>query len=172
MGLFGKASAIAKGFAFYNPIILPFNDVIQQAMLTGIKGSTFWVEAAKDLKNLTPAYWEAFENGLFSQPFNIFLKDYEEQWKGSLSENKTLPKRLKKFFLNDKIVNSAYKLSSNIAWTLDRTIRMASYRYLLGQGLSPREAAQTAALFHGDYAMVDPNTRRFLNQLFFTPTRS
>ena len=170
MGIFAKASSMVKGFKFYNPIILPFNDIVQQLMLTNIQGARYWKLAANDVLTKTPEFWEAFENGLFSQPFNIFFEDYQLQWQAALKENRTLPAKMRRWFIQEKGVNAVYRVSSNIAWSADRVIRMASYRHLLSTGMNPREAAQTAALFHGDYAMVHPNTRKFLNLPFFTPT--
>ncbi len=171
MGIFSKVSSMVKGFMFYNPMILPFNDIVQQAMLTGIQGPKYWKLAAKDILKETPEFWQAYENGLFSQPYNMFFDDYQRQWKSSLKENRTLPKRIKRLLLDDKFgIQAAYRVSNNLAWSMDRIIRMASYRSLLERGMSPREAAQTAALFHGDYAMVSPATRRKLNSVFFTPT--
>lgn len=60
--------------------------------------------------------------------------------------------------------------SWDLSWMMDRGIRLYTYTYLRGQGLSEREAAQTAAIAHGDYAGVPSRTRRKLNSFFFTPT--
>jgi len=37
------------------------------------------------------------------------------------------------------------------------------------QGYTPAEAAQIAALHHGDYAMMSPELRKVVNKIFFTP---
>ena len=50
-------------------------------------------------------------------------------------------------------------------------IRQISWRFLTdGKGMSGIDAAQRAALIHGDYAGVPGKTRRALNLVFFTPT--
>jgi len=72
--------------------------------------------------------------------------------------------------LPHKAIKNIYNASWHIAWKLDETVRMASYRYLMEKGFSPREAAQNAAKFHSDYASVPATTRRTLNHIFFTPT--
>lgn len=170
MGMFGKLSSRIKGFTFYNPVILPFNDLVQQIMATQGTGIKYWSSALRDIRKKTPEFWKAYENGLFSQPYNIFNADFERQWTRSLVENKTLPQKFKQFLLDDKIIDSAYNAISGMAWSIDRVIRMATYRNFLARGMNSREAAQTAALFHGDYAMVHPNTRKQANTLFYTPT--
>ncbi|MHA2068413.1 MAG: hypothetical protein ACXABY_28960, partial [Candidatus Thorarchaeota archaeon] len=47
---------------------------------------------------------------------------------------------------------------------------MTSYNHLRKMGMDPRNAAQTAALYHGDYAAVPRNTRVALNKVLYTPT--
>lgn len=170
VGMFGRLSSKVKSYAFYNPVILPFNDLVQQIMATQGAGVKYWGQAIKDVVKKTPTFWEAHENGLFSQPYNMFEDDFKRQWTNALTENKSLPQRFKRFLVNDKIVNGVFRASSHVAWSADRMLRMATYRNFLARGMSPREAAQTAALFHGDYAMVNPNTRKVANQFFFTPT--
>lgn len=170
VGLFGRLSSKVKSFSFYNPVILPFNDLVQQLMATQGRAVKYWGEAIKDVLKKTPTFWEAHENGLFSQPYNMFEDDFRRQWTNALTENKTLPQRFKRFLLDDKIVNGLFRASSHVAWSADRMLRMATYRQFLSQVMTPRQAAQTAALFHGDYAMVNPNTRKLANQFFYTPT--
>lgn len=66
---------------------------------------------------------------------------------------------------------SLYEMSWDTSWFLDRLIRQVTYRHLRDdKGLSPEEAAQTAATAHGDYASVPQETRDTLNTVFFTPT--
>ena len=67
-------------------------------------------------------------------------------------------------------LRNAYELSWTTAWFLDGLIRQVTNNHFLEQGYTPREAAQTAAMTHGDYASVPPQTRKRLNALFFTPT--
>lgn len=164
-----------KGWSFYNPVIMPVNDLYQHAAailgdvrnLPTIGGS--WVKAFKDVKNKTPAFWDAYENGLFSQPFipeDMTFKAFTSRMSKETSSSflnliKNIP-----FKLHDKL----YDAIGSVAWGTDRMIRMATYNHLLKQGLSPRDAAQTAALFHGDYASVPPATRRQLNKFLWTPT--
>lgn len=170
MGTFSRFNRMVKNFSFYNPVILPFNDIVQQLMATGVKGATNWKAAFNDVKNKTPEYWEAFENGLFSQPYNMFTDTYRNQWVNALSENKGLDNKAYRLMFSEDVLGDMMEVSSEIAWAADRMIRMATYRTLLQRGHSPREAAQLSALFHGDYAAVDPATRKVLNNIFFTPT--
>jgi len=67
-------------------------------------------------------------------------------------------------------LTGTYSLLFEIAWGLDSIMRMNSYYYLRGKGYDSMEAAQTAALYHGDYAAVPAKTRHKLNTVFFTPT--
>jgi len=70
-----------------------------------------------------------------------------------------------------RLASIPYELSWNTAWTGDAMVRMTTYRYLREEkGMSARQAAQTAATVHGDYAGVPQDTRDTLNAFFFTPT--
>jgi hypothetical protein len=68
------------------------------------------------------------------------------------------------------LLPEVYNASWFWAWEFDGAIRMGTYKFLKDQGYSSRKAAQTAALYHGDYASVPHNTRRLLNRALFTPT--
>jgi len=63
-----------------------------------------------------------------------------------------------------------YSISGDMAWGLDRLIRMVSYKEMLDKGVSKVVAARQTALAHGDYSSVPPATRRTWNKIFFTPT--
>jgi len=63
-----------------------------------------------------------------------------------------------------------YSLLFDAAWGMDSIMRMNSYYYLRGKGYNSMEAAQTAALYHGDYAAVPAKTRHMLNYALYTPT--
>lgn len=170
-----KLTRRTKGWSFYNPVIMPINDLYQHAaaVLGDVRNiptlGKSWVKAFKDSKAKTKDFWNAYENGLFSQPFipeDTSFKSYADRMKketGSpfVSMFKNIPAKL-----HDKL----YDAIGSVAWGMDKTIRMATYNHLKKQGLTDREAAQTAALFHGDYASVPPDTRRQLNKFFWTPT--
>lgn len=156
---------------FYNPLFLPMYDVVQGTMLgsmRSLKTPKYLKQAIGDVWKKTPEYFEALENGLASTPFNNPFKSWRgmvESAKRSKGEN----------FVNSLkqpagYLKQIYNTSWSVAWAMDKTIRMASYRFLKEKGYAPREAAQIAAKFHADYASVPPNMRRSLNKLFFTPT--
>lgn len=69
-----------------------------------------------------------------------------------------------------RILKSIYSMSFDLAWTMDRTVRMATFMDGLNRGMSKREAAQRSATAHADYASLPPETRKQLNTVFFTPT--
>jgi len=89
-----------------------------------------------------------------------------------------------------QLTKQLYNLSHGIAWQLDRGVRMGTYiwlrqgkgfkdvkfgekRPILGKfrdAMGHVEAAQLAALTHGDYAGVPVSTRKALNIPLYTPT--
>ena len=172
--------AYIKMMQFYNPAFLPAYDLYQAAWLgslRSIKTPMSFVKAAMSIKNKDSAYYEAMENGAFSQPF---MAPWDEYMKNVDREIASLSNPFKKV-LSDitgklekqrifGLVDSIYRLSWNIAWTGDKLIRMASYHHLKEKGFTPQEAAQNVAAFHGDYASLPPATKRTLNRIFFTPT--
>lgn len=161
-----------KGWQFYNPLFLPGYDLYQSAMLgtvnplRPIKTARYFRKAIQDVLTKNENYQTALEEGLASSPFNITQQEYQRMIERS---KQSVPERFQEW-LSPKIMDKIYEASSEIAWQLDRTIRMASYNKLLEDGYSPKDAAQIAAEFHADYASVPPKTRRFLNGVFFTPT--
>ena len=173
MNPFEKASVSVKMAAFFNPIFLPMYDTVQGAMLgsmRSIKTPKYLIDGFKDTFKKTPAYWEALDHGLASQPFNNPFDSWVQMLEGiKRSKGETVVKLFENV-MPHKAIKSLYNLSWNLAWELDKGVRMASYRYLIDKGYSPREAAQIAAKFHSDYASVPPGTRKVLNHIFFTPT--
>jgi hypothetical protein len=174
----GNLIGITKMMQFYNPLFLPMYDVIQ-----GFAGGAYTSkntpksikQALGDMpltigkyhKPASENYIEAMENGLFSTPFTINYKEYTEQVKGILS-NQKFRTAVSKFGKNP--VMGLYQLSWDTAWKGDQFVRMITYNHLKNNGMESREAAQIAAKFHGDYASVPPSTRKTLNKVFFTPT--
>jgi hypothetical protein len=161
-----------KGWQFYNPFFLPGYDMFQAAMLGTFQVTApkqtgrYFFKAMKDIYYRSKDYHEAMELGLASSPFNITKGEYRElikQSKQTLSENLI-------DWASPKIISKLFNLSSNLAWQLDRWVRMASYNRLLELGHTPQEAAEIAAIFHADYASVPQKSRRALNLAFFTPT--
>jgi hypothetical protein len=174
-----KMTNRTKGWAIYNPFVLASNNLWQQAWavlgqprhLLKLPGA--WAQAIKDVKNKTPNYWEALDNGLRSSPFVALEKNLKE-FEVSVEKEGPNPllnmiKKILKYPMkgHEKI----YDLMQAIAWTGgDMVPRMATYNWLRSIGLNARDAAQTAAMYHGDYASVPPDTRRKLNKFMFTPT--
>jgi hypothetical protein len=190
-----KAMVTTKMTAFYNPLFLPMYDVVQQAMATqlgfpkalwktarGMQSPLSFRRGVRSALKQDAAYWEALDNGLASKPFNNPWTSYMD-WAQAVQ--KSAPQRLldiaknplvrpfkgKGIFGRIPALPDIYNLSWHVAWELDKSIRMGTYRYLReSRGYSAREAAQTAAKFHSDYASVPARTRKFLNHIFFTPT--
>jgi len=173
-----KTSSLLKGWSFYNPIILPANDMWQQVWAVvgqpqnWLKLPGSWKQAFKDIIKKTPNFWEAYDNGLFSSPF-VELEKNIKSFTLNVKESGPSPfldilKKIIKY--PAELHNKIYNAMGIVAWNADKTIRLATYNWLRTQGLSAREAAQTAALYHGDYARVPPATRRKLNKFLYTPT--
>lgn len=170
--------AYTKMMQFYNPLFLPMYDVVQATMLgsiPNIKMPIYMAKAISQSIKKPEAYWEAFENGLFSQPFLNPFEDFKQILEG-LKKKSTHAGAVAKTFsameklLPQKAIKTFYNLVWHTAWNLDRTVRLISYNYLLDHGFPSLEAAQVSAKFHGDYASVPPRTRKFINKVFFTPT--
>ncbi len=178
-GNWEKISNRLKGWSFYNPAILGFNNLWQQlfAVLGQpqhlLKLPAAWKQAVIDVKNKTPNYWEAFENGIRSSPFVALEKNI-----GALTESlkKEGPNPLLSMInavlkYPKAIHEKLYDAMQAIAWTgFDVIPRMATYNWLKSIGLNSRDAAQTAASFHGDYASVPADIRRKLNKFVYVPT--
>lgn len=174
VGFYRGTMATVKMAQFYNPVILPMYDIFQGAMLGSMR--TPWKAAKNIYKGFKSAinkdshYWEAYENGAFAQnytpPFDHLRAQFE---KAKLSRSGRVidtithltPKRLYK---------EIYGATHNLAWAMDEAIRLGSYHHLRGKGFTARDASQTVARFHGDYASVPAKTRNALNLLLFTPT--
>lgn len=185
-GSIGRVLATVKMFQFYNPIILPMYNVYQQVMSGSIKSGMdrIAVQAFQDIVQRSPEYFKAYDNGLFSQPYNnpyeSFIKDLAiaKQGKSNATFIEKALKRANEYQKNPKeaygdiakLPGQLYSLSWNTAWKMDKFTRMTAYRTLMEKGLSSRDAAQTVAKFFGDYAGVPPKTRKLLNKILFTPT--
>ncbi len=169
-----KAFSAVKMMQFYNPFFLPVYDIVQGAMLgtfRTLKAPKHVRKGILDVWRKSPDYWEALDNGLASKPFNNPFASYKRTIEMvKRSKKGDVLYEMKKLHLPHEIIRSAYNLSWNTAWALDKTIRMMSYNYLRDKGYTPRDSAQIAAKFHSDYASVPAKTRRALNKVFFTPT--
>jgi hypothetical protein len=182
-----QAMNTTKMFQFYNPVILPMYDTYQTAMLQWThphQVPSNFIDGFKSYLRGDEDYWSAARNGLFSKPYanpmsahklevdkakygalKSYLKSYEV---ANLPMKERLTKVMKGISIES--LRSIYNISWDMAWKGDAMLRMVSYKALKKRGFSDREAAQMAALFHGDYASVPPQTRKFLNKIFFTPT--
>lgn len=154
-----------KMLQFYNPFFLPAYDIwqgLQLGTLRSIRTPGAIYDAIRDITQKTPEFWEARANGLTSKPYELPWNEYMryfEKMKGNPLEG-----------LAGKSLKGAYRISWHTAWYLDNMVRQVSYRVLRAKGWSAREAAQTAARAHSDYASIPPATRKVLNKIFFTPT--
>ena len=180
LGKVGSFLSLTKMAAFINPLILPMYDVMQHGMLAAVakwgKGvktnipGKFLAEGIRDYIKRSPEYIEAFENGLFSKPYNNPFQSLKGVTEWSMKNRQQKFLRMAESLYPWKTVQSIYNASWHMAWEMDAAIRMGAYKLLRSKGLSPRDAAQVGALFHGDYASVPAKIRRILNVPFFTPT--
>lgn len=179
MNVFEKGVSVVKMGQFYNPLFLPMYDTVQATMLGSVnplhpfRTGKLLIKGMRDVFTQSERYIEALDNGLASTPFNNPFKSYIDLARsiksGGAGEAGFLVKSLLKGNPFPSL-RAFYDASFNLAWQLDRGIRMTSYNYLIEKGFSPQQAAQIAAKFHGDYASVPATTRRALNNIFFTPT--
>jgi hypothetical protein len=187
-----------KLLRFYNPLFLPLYDVFQSVGLAGALGKhtpESIIGAIRSSWSHDEHWQAAAENGLFSKPFSSRIGERARQAR----QISTSPHRSVRAVQNitnrvslevadvvsalheykpgkaawragKALVSPVMQLSWDVAWGLDQTIRLYTYHYLKARGMNTRDAAQTAALAHGDYASVPAKTRRQLNNFFFTPT--
>jgi len=195
IGLPSKVLNVAKMTAFWNPVFLPMYDMVQAAMLGSFnpinpKSYTRLHRAMKMVLEQGEDYQSFKQSGLFSTPFPNPLKGHMDAMNAMFVGGKKagvygseMELHLANFFgstipiyrgvgINPiKAVKSYYNMSWKTAWLLDNVVRVNSALYLTEKvGMSKYDAAQRAALFHGDYAGVPANTRKHLNRIFFTPT--
>jgi hypothetical protein len=178
MNLYDKLARISKGYAFYNPMFIPMYDIVQQIplLLSNLKSlpkmPRIYKKSIQEYFKKTPEYWQAYEDGLFSNifvPESAILKDYTKKLPADQnSPGINVIKKIAK--LPVKLHNKFYDAVQSLTWGMDQVIRFTSYNLLKESGLTSRDAAQLAAQFHGDYAKMPPKTRRILNRFIFTPT--
>jgi hypothetical protein len=180
-GIYSDVLRVSKGFAFINPLFLSAYNTFQLAMqgvLTNVKMPKYMYRAFKNVRDKDSQYREAAMHGLQSspthEPWESFRPMMERAAMGSIPgqigmmvKEAISPNVLK---MAGKTLMDVYQASWNIAWKLDEFTRYISYQHGLDKGYTPRQAAQMAARFMGDYASVPAATRRFLNVPFFTPT--
>jgi len=182
MNLWAKGMSITKMTQFYNPLFLPMYDLVQAGMIGTInplrpfKTLKYIKEGVGDAWHKTPEYWEAQSNYIASKPFNNPLTSYNRMIENAKKStvgmvgHRALESITPKGILTGKALQNVYNASWHLAWELDKTVRQISYRALKGKGYTPKEAARLSALAHSDYASVPAKTRKFLNNIFFTPT--
>lgn len=167
-----------KMLQFYNPVFLSMYDVVQASILGSAKviptDAGAIRKAFKSMKERDANYYEAADNGLFSTPFRMPFDEFQKNIEQSITKSDTpryALEKLKGIVKNPtRVLGDIYQLSWNTAWAGDRAIRLYSYNWLKNKGYSPKEAAQLAAKFHGDYASVPAGTRKMMNKALFTGT--
>lgn len=167
----GYMMGTIKLLQFYNPAFLPMYDVIQAWWAGSVRSWRTFVptrenliyKAFKSSKNKDKAYWDMHYWGGFSTPYHPtwtnFMKDISRQ-----IDNNAFMRGVKKYGVNP------YRLSWDMAWTGDKFIRLITYHHYKARKMSSKDAAQTTARMHADYASIPPGTRQKLNWMFFTPT--
>jgi hypothetical protein len=193
----GGLASVTKMMTFDSPWYLGYYNLHQGAMLRSwrsyleprhgtIIGEYF--KARKMIKNRHAEVMLAKENGLQSTPYpkqvENMIKDMHRMNSGMFKrtfqmfqdmwQSTTHPI---KHFKDGKgigrvpIVSDFYSAAWDIAWNnFDFPIRMTTYNWLRRKGFNPRDAAQTAARFHGDYAAIPRSMRVKLNKALYTPT--
>ncbi|MHA2064774.1 MAG: hypothetical protein ACXABY_10410 [Candidatus Thorarchaeota archaeon] len=188
--MINQVTSLTKMMTFDSPWFLGYYNLIQAAWLRGphhIPGIIMdSVKAYKQIKNMHPEFRMALENGLqstpYPQPFETTLKTVQEMHKGLpkralevITEN-TPGKMMHKAKHGKKlgrlpVIPEFYALAWDTAWNMfDLPVRMGTYNWLRKKGYNPRQSAQTAALYHGDYAAIPRSTRVMLNKMLYTPT--
>ena len=159
-GAFGTIKTAAGGYAG------AFGGMALGSALAGPVGGFFGALAGIGLGGASAAV--AFKqmdhlNSSLSNLFGDIISPFKEEMTG---------KNMKRSALGawNIFLGTVYNYSFETAWTLDSIIRQSTYNALTSKGFSPEQAAHMAAQFHGHYANVPVKTRRFLNQLIFTPT--
>jgi hypothetical protein len=195
--VWGQLASTVKMMTFDSPWYLGYYNVHQAAMLRGwrslanpAKGTIVgeWFKASKMIRESHPEVMLAKEFGLQSTPYpkqiENLVKDMHRANQGIFKRSFSMLKDMGEWtykplerFKGGKgigrvpIISDFYSAAWDIAWNnFDFPVRMTSYNYLREMGYSPRDAAQTAARFHGDYAAVPRNMRVKLNKLLYTPT--
>ncbi len=153
-----------------------------------------WIQGVKSYYNKDEHWYNAEKYGARSTPYANPYEDVE-QWYDDVTKNIKIGSehfggnplinsifranifswkfdRDAKFYGLNNYFKDIYNASWNTAWSMDGVIRQVTYQYLLNKGIAKdeMEAAQTTALYHGDYASVPMKTRQALNRMFFTPT--
>jgi len=178
-----KMLSITKMAQFFNPFFLPMYDVVQ-AMIVGsinplrpIRTGKYVYQAIMDYKNQSQEWYDSGWNGSRSTPIPNPLSTELETADAMATAGGETGKLLRDMVDIRKghkypqtVLKAAYNLSWKTAWLLDGIIRQVTYRYGLDKGMTSVEAAQQAALYHGDYAGVPAEMRKKLNLVFFTPT--
>lgn len=178
--MFNDVMSYTKLMQFTNPLFLPGYDVYQGMWAWALRWSitrpiSFITMkpirmAIKSIKEKDAEYWNFLEKGATSKPFAYPREQYMKDVEVAL-----LTKRNEKYvkWIKNKTkipFDMIYKPLWDMAWSGDQFIRLITYHAFRTDGMTVEEAAQLTALFHGDYAGVPLETRKFLNKFFFTPT--
>jgi hypothetical protein len=191
-----KQVSTIKMAQFYNPIFMPIYDLWQAGAMGGlIRHPAQWIKnigrAARDVEEVSDRHQRASQWGTFSKPFSNPIANRDKQVRAIKEATKydgisgSLLDALKTLGMeqftkravskeNRSIlglpVGGLYTAAWNSAWKMDAVIRQGTFNYLTERGMSDKEAAQTAAKIHADYAGVPAKTRKAMNKVIFTPT--
>lgn len=166
----GGVLGTIKLMQFYNPLFLPMYDVVQAWWAGSVRSKETprsIRKAFSSMKNKDSHYWDIHNWGGFSTPYTPSFETYMKRADSIIKENSFIKNLVKLKYINPY---ELYKLSWKTAWTGDHFIRMITYHHYLAKGLIPKEAAQTTARLHADYASIPPATRKWINKIFFTPS--
>lgn len=172
-----KVMSMTKMWQFCNPLYMSYYNCQQSALLTRGKFVGYLPKAFKDAITFSPSWRATGLKALRSQPYSNLFDNY---WKGLGRASHPFHKNVLKLrnVFPDRWMQGYYNTVWNITWFLDGVSRQATYHALRSPSVlkirkeipSHTEACQMAALAHGDYAKVPPNTRELFNHIFFTPT--
>jgi len=166
----GGVLGTIKLMQFYNPLFLPMYDVVQAWWAGSVRSKETprsIRKAFSSMKNKDSDYWDIHYWGGFSTPYTPSFETYMKRGESIIKESNFIKNLVKLKYVNPY---ELYKLSWKAAWTGDHFIRMITYHHYLSKGFTPKEAAQTTARLHADYASIPPATRKWINKIFFTPS--
>ncbi|MHA1482075.1 MAG: hypothetical protein ACTSQA_01390, partial [Candidatus Heimdallarchaeaceae archaeon] len=184
----GKVTAYIKMLAFDNPPYMLWYNIKEGAWITlgqsmvdlttkgSLKGFKNIALAIKDatisIAKHDELYWQFMEGGLQGKPYTPSFEDMKRDIE-VLKENSPIRRMIKRVQENLHSplgLDVIYYPLWHTAWDIcDRFPRLVSAHFLNREGFTPHDAAQLAALHHGDYPMVSNDIRRKINKIFFTP---
>jgi hypothetical protein len=178
---------LGRSIFFYNPIILPFWDMIQAygaGTLTPWKpiySTKLISQARKDVVGKSELYREAVERKLYDpaeagkfspsieEAMKVIISKTDKEypgWKKAIEEITGKPVDWKTFL----VIPDLYKANWKFVWSIDRIFRTATLRHALNMGMDMDTAVKYANNFHANYNIFTKKSRKWLYRAFLVPT--